>query len=155
MAEAELAEAKAIGGNNRVQLKRAQVNRLASKALAKAQSRLKVLTQYSAPKTMKELHTEVEKSRSDELNMKARWEEQSSKEQKLERQIVNSKIKAPHHGTLVYASRPGGLIELGATVRERQVLFEIVPRVRSKGGKPMSGCQSGHERQEIRGFDLD
>ncbi len=44
---------------------------------------------------MKELHTEVEKARSHELNMKARWEEQRSKEKKLERQIVNCVIKRP------------------------------------------------------------
>ena len=74
--------------------------------------------------------------------MKARWEEQLSKEQKLERQIVNSKIKAPDNGTVVYASRPGGLIELGATVRERQILIRDRPRVRCKGDRPMSGCQS-------------
>ena len=137
LAEAELAEAKAFGGNNKVQLKRAQVDQLrANKALEKAQSRLQVLTRYSAPKTLKELHTEVEKARSDELSMRARWDEQLSKEQKLERQIVNSKIIAPHHGTLVYANRPGGLIELGATVRERQILFEIIPESGGKAESP-------------------
>ena len=61
---------------------------------------------------------------------------------KLEKQIASCRIVAPSDGTLVYAApnrnrvvqkRDGTLvnmpavIEEGATVRERQKLFEIVP----------------------------
>jgi RNA polymerase sigma factor (sigma-70 family) len=135
LAELELAEAKAVVGNNRVPLKRAQVADLRAKnALAKARSRLKVLTQYTAPKTIKELQTEVEKARSNELGMKARWEEQLSTAQKLERQIANCEIKAPHHGTVIYANRLGSPMEIGTIVREGQILFEIVPE---SGVKPV------------------
>ena len=81
------------------------------------------------------MRSEVEKARSNELAKKATWELQVSKEKKLVRMITNCRILAPSDGTLVYANPGDGrrLIEEGATVRERQVLFEIVPE---SGAKP-------------------
>ena len=93
-------------------------------------------------KKIKDLQSAVEKARAEELAKKAIWALEDSKEKKLERQIANCTIVAPRDGTLVYAApnrdrvvqkRDGTLVNLpavieeGATVRERQILFEIVP----------------------------
>jgi hypothetical protein len=63
------------------------------------------------------------KARSEELAQKTIWNLEVAKEKSLERQIASCTIVAPRDGTLVYAPR----IEEGATVRERQILFEIAP----------------------------
>jgi HlyD family secretion protein len=111
-------------------------------ALEKAQSRKKLLVDYTKGKKIKELKTTVEKARAEELAKRAIWALEDSKEKKLERQIAICTIVASRDGTLVYAApnfnrvvqkRDGTLvnmpavIEEGATVRERQILFEIVP----------------------------
>jgi HlyD family secretion protein len=99
-------------------------------ALERGQSRRKTLLEFTKPKRMKELQSELEKARSNELAKHATWELQGSKEKKLEKQIAACEIRAPRDGTLVYANPGDGrrtLIEEGATVRERQLLFEIVP----------------------------
>jgi HlyD family secretion protein len=108
----------------------------------KAQSRRKLLVDYTKPKKTKDLQSAVEKARAEELAKKTIWALEDSKEKKLERQIASCTIVAPRDGTLVYAApirnrvvqnRDGTLvnmpavIEEGATVRERQILFEIVP----------------------------
>jgi HlyD family secretion protein len=137
LAEAELEAAKAIVGDNKLQIKRAQLARSRAKfAVEKGLSRLRILKDYTSPKRKRELQSEVEKTRSIELAKKATWELEISKERKLERQIAACEIRAPSDGTLVYANPADGrrrLIEEGATVRERQLLFEIVP---DSGAKP-------------------
>ena len=101
-------------------------------ALEQAQSKKKVLVDYTKGKTIKELKSEVEKARSDELAKKATFELEDSKEKKLERQIANCEIKAPADGLVVYANDPNRAfgsnqpqIEEGATVRERQKIFSL------------------------------
>jgi HlyD family secretion protein len=101
-------------------------------ALEQAQSKKNVLTQYTRPKTIKELQSEVEKTRSDELAKKATMELEVSKEKKLERQIAACKILAPSDGLVVYANDPqrafmsnAPQVEEGATVRERQKIFSL------------------------------
>jgi HlyD family secretion protein len=101
-------------------------------ALEQAQSKKKVLVDYTKGKTIKELQSEVEKARSDELAKKATWELENSKEKKLEKQIFNCEIKAPADGLVVYANDPNRAfgssqpqIEEGATVRERQKIFSL------------------------------
>jgi RND family efflux transporter MFP subunit len=92
---------------------------------------LKVLEEYTAPKTIKELKSEVEKARSNELARQATWEMEKNKEAKLRRQVASCKMLAPSSGIIVYANDPnrffGGppQIEEGATVRERQKIFSI------------------------------
>ena len=100
------------------------------------------MVDYTKPKKIKELQSSVEKARAEELAKKAILALEDMKEKKLERQIASCRIVAPMDGTLVYAppnnnrvvqKRDGTLvnmpavIEEGATVRERQILFEIVP----------------------------
>ena len=96
------------------------------------QTKLHVLEKYTKGKTIKELKSEVEKARSDELAKQSTWDLEKSKEAKLTRQIANCKIIAPGDGLVVYANDPnrfGGSqqpqIEEGATVRERQKIFSL------------------------------
>jgi HlyD family secretion protein len=56
-------------------------------ALEQAQSVKSVLVKYTKDKTIKELESEVEKARSDELAKHATWELEKGKEMKLEREI--------------------------------------------------------------------
>jgi len=100
--------------------------------LEQSQSKRKVLVDYTRGKTIKELQSEVEKARSDELAKKATMELETSKEKKLERQIAACKLKAPNDGLVVYANDPSRAfgsnqpqIEEGATVRERQKIFSL------------------------------
>ena len=101
-------------------------------ALEQAQSKKKVLVDYTRGKTVKELKSEVEKARSDELAKKATWELEVSKEKKLDRQIAACEIKAPADGLVVYANDPNRAfgssqpqVEEGAQVRERQKIFSL------------------------------
>jgi HlyD family secretion protein len=91
--------------------------------LEKAQSRRKLLVNYTKTRKLKALKSDVEKTRAEELVQRANWALSDSKAKSLERQIAGCTIVAPRDGTLVYAEK----IEEGATVRERQMLFEIVP----------------------------
>ncbi len=97
-----------------------------------AQSKLKVLVQYTKGKTIKELVSEVEKAKSDELAKQATWELEKGKEAKLEKQIAGCTLFAPIDGLVVYFNDPGRgfgstqpQIEEGATVRERQKIISI------------------------------
>jgi HlyD family secretion protein len=54
-------------------------------SIEQAASKKKVLTDYTRDKTRKELRSEVEKARSDELAKQAAWESQKAKELELER----------------------------------------------------------------------
>ncbi len=101
-------------------------------ALEQSQSKRKVLVDYTKAKTIKELQSDVEKARSDELAKKATMELEMSKEKKLERQIAACKLRAPNDGLVVYANDPNRAfgsnqpqIEEGATVRERQKIFSL------------------------------
>ena len=97
-----------------------------------AQTKLNVLMKYTKNKTTKELQSEVEKAKSDELAKSATLDLETTKEKKLRTLIENCLITAPGDGLIVYANdanRPGGQqapqIEEGATVRERQKIFSI------------------------------
>jgi HlyD family secretion protein len=101
-------------------------------AFEQAQTTLNVLEKYTRDKTIKELKSEVEKTRSDELAKQQTWQLEKDKEAKLEKQIANCKLLAPGNGLVVYANDPtrfGGSnqpqIEEGAAVRERQKIFSL------------------------------
>jgi len=93
-----------------------------------AQAKLNLLLNYTRGKTIKELKTEVEKARSDELVKELRWELEKEKEGKLQRQINGCKLYAPSDGFVVYAPDPkrAVVIEEGATVRERQRVISVL-----------------------------
>jgi HlyD family secretion protein len=101
-------------------------------SLEQAQTKKKVLEQYTREKTVKELKSEVEKARSDELAKQATWELEKTKETKLRTQISYCKLYAPSDGLVVFANDPGRFggqqtpqIEEGAQVRERQKIFSL------------------------------
>jgi RND family efflux transporter MFP subunit len=101
-------------------------------ALEQAQNKRAVLDHFTKPKTIKELVSEVEKAKSDELFKQAAWELEKSKEAKLERQIAWCTLTAPQEGLIVYANDPTRgfgrtrpQIEEGATIRERQKIISI------------------------------
>ena len=101
-------------------------------SLEQAMSKKKVLVDYTKHKTIKELESEVEKARSDELAKQATWELEKTKEAKLEKQIAACTLLAPIDGLVVYFNDPGRgfgstqpQIEEGASVRERQKIISI------------------------------
>jgi len=65
--------------------------RRAKFALEQAQIKRKVLVDFTKSKTLKELKSEIEKARSNELAKKAAWEREKAKEADLERQVGQSK----------------------------------------------------------------
>lgn len=144
IAEAELAlaedelsafvkNAKAEKATVNLERKRAELAVLRARwAREIGEARRKALIDFTKPKELKALKGNVEKAKSNELAKKASWALEVSKEKKLERQIANCTIVAPRDGTLVYAPR----IEEGAAVRERQILFNIVPPAEPKVEKP-------------------
>ena len=101
-------------------------------ALEQAQSKLHVLLDYTKGKTIKELRSEVEKARSDELAKEQTFQLEKTKEAKLVKQITNCKLFAPGDGIVVYANdtlrssfNDAPQIEEGAAVRERQKIFSL------------------------------
>jgi hypothetical protein len=58
-----------------------------SYSIEQAQSKLKVLSQYTKGKTVMELVREAEKAKSDELTKEAAWDSEKSRENRLERQL--------------------------------------------------------------------
>lgn len=101
-------------------------------ALEQANSKLKVLDQFTKAKTIKELRSDVEKALSDEKAKEQTYDLEKQKEAKYERQIANCKLFAPGDGLIVYANDPGRnfgsntpQVEEGASVRERQPIFSL------------------------------
>jgi HlyD family secretion protein len=60
-------------------------------ALEQAQSKKKVLVDYTRGKTVKELKSAVEKARSDELAKKEAWDREKAKELALEREVIQAR----------------------------------------------------------------
>ncbi len=93
-------------------------------------------------KEIAELIANVARAKSNVVAAGRRLELERAKEQRLTDQIKACLIHAPSDGVLKYATRPPGdknqipLVELGASVRGRQLLFTIVPvEPESKPGK--------------------
>ena len=98
----------------------------------RSQTKHRVLIDFTKEKTVKELKSDVEKARSDELAKEQTWDLEKKKQAKLEVQIKNCMLYAPDDGLVVYANDPnrfGGSsqpqIEEGAAVRERQKIFSL------------------------------
>ena len=88
----------------------------------------KVLEKYTKEKTIKELKSEVEKARADELAKQATWEGEKAKSEFYERNIAHCKLVAPADGELILA--PG--IRKGAIVRETQLIFRVLTETRAE-----------------------
>lgn len=94
--------------------------------LEQAQTNQAVLLKYVKDKSLKELRSEVEKARADEMAKKATLDVERSKAKGLERQARPGVVLAPADGTVVLA-RPTRLVEVGAEVCKDQLLLRIVP----------------------------
>jgi hypothetical protein len=97
-------------------------------ALEQAANKRSVLEKYTKEKVIKELKSEVEKARGDELARKAICELETTKTDHLKRDIARCKIDAPADGELILA--PG--IEKGTIVRERQLIFRVLTETRAE-----------------------
>jgi len=96
-----------------------------------SETKLDVLLRFTRDKTVKELESDVEKAKADELSKQSTFELERTKEAKLERQIAACTLKAPGDGIVVYANEQGRMgqnsvqVEEGAAVRERQKIFSL------------------------------
>jgi HlyD family secretion protein len=102
-------------------------------SLEQGNAKKDVLIKYTKEKTVKELGSEVEKARADELTKKATLDLERARLVKLERQVGKCAMVAPIDGVVSYA-KPSRLIGLGATVCDQQLIFRVVP---TRGG-PLS-----------------
>jgi RND family efflux transporter MFP subunit len=102
------------------------------KTLESATANLKLLETFTAPRTTRELQIDVEQKRSDELAKKQVWELAQSKTKKLDKMIQYCLLRAPSDGLFVYGNDPNSrlairaVIEEGAAVRERQLVFRVI-----------------------------
>jgi multidrug resistance efflux pump len=105
----------------------------AQNAVAAAERALDIFVKFTRPKREVELRADVQRAIADERGKKATFELEQAKAVKLRAQVEQCTIHAPADGRLIYANevvRDGRrfrlpLIEEGAMVRERQVLFRI------------------------------
>jgi multidrug resistance efflux pump len=101
-------------------------------AMEKAQTKKRVLQQYTKEKTLKQLRSAVEKARSDELAKQSTWELEKSKELKIRTQLSDCRVNASAAGTVRYAPE----VEKGAVVHDGQLLFRVVPDTAPEVGEP-------------------
>jgi RNA polymerase sigma factor (sigma-70 family) len=101
-------------------------------SLERVQSKLNMLDNYTKPKTIKELKSDVESKLSTELARKAIYQLEREKEARLERQISSCRLVAPCDGRVVYGNNPNRLagrddprIAVTDTVREKQLILRI------------------------------
>ena len=102
-------------------------------ALEQAQSKKKVLVEYTKDKTIKELESEVEKARSDELAKKATWElenEQGREAREADRQLQDP---GPRR-------RPGRLRQRPDAGVRQQPAADRGRGARSASGRRSSAC---------------
>jgi HlyD family secretion protein len=95
-------------------------------ALEEAQSKKKVLLDYSKAKTIKALTGAIESARARELTAQAVLERERALQKKLADQIGRCKIKAPAAGRLEYAAPVGA----GAVVQDGQLILRVFTDVR-------------------------
>ena len=72
----------------------------------RARTKREVLEKYTREKTIKELQSEVEKAKSDELIKQQAWELAKDTEAKLEQQIKNCRLLASFDGASRLRQRP-------------------------------------------------
>ncbi len=110
----------------------AQTAMKAEMAIDRAETSMKVLTNYTGRKTTISLEAQVRMAQVGELAKEAIYERERAKQKKLEDQIAKCRMEAPDDGMVVYAKdanrraeASGPTIFEGATVRERQKIFTL------------------------------
>jgi RNA polymerase sigma factor (sigma-70 family) len=98
-------------------------------AIEQHQTRLDVLERYTKDKTIKELQSEVEKAKADELSKLATWNLEKGKEAKLRSLIEKCTVRSPTGGLVIYPRREGAgepLLQEGDPVKKGQVILWII-----------------------------
>jgi biotin carboxyl carrier protein len=93
------------------------------------QTRLDVLEHYTKDKTIKELQSEVEKAKADELSKLATWNLERGKEAKLRSLIEKCTLRSPTGGLVIYPRKEGAgepLLQEGDPVKKGQVILWII-----------------------------
>ena len=85
--------------------------RQAGFSLEVANSKKKVLVEYTKSMRQKQLHSDVEKARSEELAKRANWDLEQAKTRKLERQAKQNDLPADLKRSLVLLDRATGIQE--------------------------------------------
>ena len=94
--------------------------------LEQAETSKAVLLKYTREKTLKELRSEVEKARADELAKRQALDVERARLKALETSTRPGVVLAPIEGTVVLA-RPARLVAVGAEVCKDQLLLRVVP----------------------------
>ena len=102
----------------------------AQNELDAANTKLKVLRDYTRKKMLTQLDSDIKATRVKWQNEQDSHTEEKSKLEEIEDQIVKCTIKAPQAGVVVYANVNSGrsnefIVEPGSPVRERQVIIRL------------------------------
>lgn len=103
----------------------------AQNELDTANTKLRVLRDYTKAKMLKTLESDIRSSEAQWQSEKSSYELEMAKLKNIEEQIANCVIRAPQSGQVVHAnqqsSRSSGefVVEPGALVRERQVIIRL------------------------------
>jgi RND family efflux transporter MFP subunit len=120
---------------------------LETHALERALQKRDLLEKYTRDKIIRQLQSEFDKAKSNELARQHAWDMEKDRQDKLEHQLSYCSLRAPADGIVVYANDPsrfgGGSqpqVEEGAAVRERQKIFSLpnLQRMRIKTRVPES-----------------
>ena len=104
---------------------------IAKTDLDAAQTRLRVLREYTKPKMLMQLESDIKSSAAKKSSEESSYKLELSKLKEIEDQIEKCTIRAPAAGQVVYAnkqsSRSGSefIVEAGAMVRENQVIIRL------------------------------
>jgi multidrug resistance efflux pump len=97
-----------------------------------AETKLRVLREYTKSKTLRQLESDIKSAEARWKSEQSSYELELNKLQDLEQQIVLCEIKAPQTGQVLYANersfRGGGsdfVVEPGALVRENQAILRL------------------------------
>jgi multidrug resistance efflux pump len=109
--------------------------------LEQARSKKNVLLSYTKSKTIKELNSEIEKARADELARKQTLDLEQAKEETLRDQISKCRMLSPVDGKVVrpksnaapVRSEPPTL-KAGSPVHRGQIVMQIIPSVGAERG---------------------
>ena len=103
----------------------------AANDLALAKSKLQVLEQFTRPKMLTQLDSDIQAAKVKYQNDADSYQEELNKLRDIEDQIAKCRVVAPQEGQVVYAnvqsSRSGSefVVEAGAMVRERQPVIRL------------------------------
>ena len=104
---------------------------IAKTDLEAAKTKLRVLREYTKPKMLKQLDSDIKSAEAKKSSEESSYKLELSKLKDIEDQIEKCTIRAPAAGQVVYAnkqsSRSGSefIVEAGAMVRENQVIIRL------------------------------